>query len=97
MQARFKLSSQARLDIKKILQYSLSEFGEYQVLKYKTGLEDSLHLLADNPDAGRPCDEIKISLQRHEHGRHIIFYRKRKADVFIIRIIDERMDPVRRI
>ena len=97
MPSEFKLSVYARTDIKKLFRYSYQQFGESQALKYKTELEACLQLLADNPDLGRKCDHIRQGYQRHEYARHIIFYRKRKTDIFIVKILHESMDAKRHI
>lgn len=82
----------AASDVSKIYQDTANERGIAQADKYDAGLENSLKLLADNPDLGRNCDEIREKYQRHEYGRHIIFYRKREHDIFIVRILYDGMD-----
>ena len=62
MQNKFKLSVKARADIKKLFRYSFQQFGENQVIKYKTDLEDCFQLLADNPNMGRECDNSGVAL-----------------------------------
>jgi toxin ParE1/3/4 len=51
-----------------------------------------LDLLADNPDMGRKCEEIREGYHRHEYERHFIFYRKRKSDIFIAATIHNSMN-----
>lgn len=91
MKNKFKLSVKAHADIKKILRYSFQQFGESQAIKYKSGLEASFQLLADNPNMGRECNEIRDGYFRHEHEKHIIFYRQRLNDILIVTIIHDRM------
>lgn len=91
MKNKFKLSVKAHADIKKILRYSFQQFGESQAVKYKTGLEACFQLLADNPNMGRECNEIRDGYFRHEHEKHIIFYRQRLNDILIVTIIHDRM------
>ena len=97
MPGSFKISVKARADIKDILLYSYGQFGEAQALKYKNELEACFQLLADTPDIGRKCNEIKAGYQRHEHAQHIVFYRKRKNDIFIIRVLHNSMDAERHL
>lgn len=97
MAAKYTLSHKARADIKRIFRYGYQQFGEQQALKYKVGLDACLQLLAGNPALGRTCNEIKAGYRRHEHGTHVVFYRQRGEDIFIIRIIDERMDVKRHL
>ena len=92
MPSKFKLSVKARIEIKKIFRYSFQQFGEKQAVKYKTGLDECFQLLADNPNMGRECNDIRDGYFRHEHEHHIIFYRQRLNDIFITTIIRDRMN-----
>ncbi len=87
-----KLSVKGRADIKKIVRYSFQQFGESQAVKYKSGLKAFFQLLADNPHRGRECNEIRDGYFRHEHEKHIIFYRQRFNDILIVTIIHDRMN-----
>ncbi len=97
MQGKYTYSLRADRDVKKIYLDTAREWGMAQADKYESGLEKTVQLLADNPDLGRKCDYIKDGYQRHEYERHIIFYRKRKSDIFIIRILHDRMDAKRHL
>lgn len=77
MKGKYSYSIRAEHDLKKIYLDTAKEWGVAQADKYDSGLEKSLQLLAVNPDLGRKCDGIRDGYQRHEHGHHIIFYRKR--------------------
>ena len=97
MPGKYTYSLRAEGDVKKIYLDTAREWGMAQADKYEEGLEKSLQLLADNPGLGRKCDYIKEGYQRHEYERHIIFYRKRESDIFIIRILHDRMDAKRHL
>jgi toxin ParE1/3/4 len=94
---KYTYSKCAERDLIKIYHDTVKEWGIAQADKYDTELENTVDLLANNPNLGRNCNEIRGELKRHEHGRHIIFYRKRKADIFIIRIIHGSMDVKRHL
>ena len=94
---KYTYSKRAERDLIKTYQDTVKKWGVVQADKYDTELENTIDLLADNPDLGRNCYEIREGLKRHEHGRHIIFYRKRKADIFIIRIIHDSMDVMKHL
>ena len=95
MTSRYSYSKRAERDLKNIYIDTAKEWGIAQADKYAAGLENTVTLLAKNPDMGRRCDEIKTGYQRFEHERHIIFYRKRKTDILILRILHDRMDAKR--
>ncbi len=97
MQGKYTKSKKTDQDIKRITKRSISDFGEQQTDKYLYGLEQCLQLLADNPNLGRTCDELRQGYQRHEYESHIIFYRKRKNDIFIATIIHQSRDIARNL
>jgi toxin ParE1/3/4 len=92
MPNRYIYSRRAVRQVKKIYLDTAKEWGLAQADKYDEGLEHTLQLLADNPSMGRECNEIRKGYHQHEYGRHIIFYRQRKSDVFITAIIYDSMN-----
>ena len=94
---RYKYTKRAQHALIKIYKDTIRRWGGGQADKYEAGIKNAVELLADNPELGRGCDEIRKGLHRHEHERHIIFYRKRKADISIVRIIYDGMDIKRHL
>ncbi|SBS28920.1 Toxin ParE1 [Marinomonas spartinae] len=84
-----KLAAQDLIDI---YLYTAQTWGQKQADIYDTVLERAVILLADSSSLGRTCDDIKTGYRRFEHEHHIIFYRKREKDIFIIRILHKSMD-----
>ena len=94
---KYTLSKKSQKAIDRILEYTYRQFGEKQAINYKSELENCLQLLVDNPEIGRPCNQIREGYQRHEHQSHIIFYRQRKNDIFISAIIHKSRDLKRHL
>lgn len=94
MPGKYTYSVRAEKDVKDIYLNTAKKYGIIQADKYDSGLQQSLQLIADNPDMGRQCEYIRKGYHRHEYGRHIIFYRKRKNDIFVIRILYDRMNII---
>ena len=94
---KYTYSKRAEKDLIKIYQDTARKWGIAQADKYDTGLEKTVYLLSENPGLGRQCDEVKAGFRRFEYGRHIIFYRQRKTDIFIGRIIHDQMDVKRHV
>jgi toxin ParE1/3/4 len=69
--------------------------GKSQAARYIGELETCCQMLADNPSLGRPCDQVRPGLRRHEHGKHVLFYRREKNGILVSRILHERMLPER--
>ena len=94
---RYTYSKRAERDLISIYKDTAKTWGIAQADKYDTGLESAIQLLADNPDLGRSCDDIKTGFKRFEHESHIVFYRKRKTNIFIVRILHNRRDVKRHL
>ena len=73
--------------------YTLRTWGEDQAIHYLAGLEACCQQLADNPELGRACDDIRPGLRRMEHGRHVVFYRIEAGAILVSRILHQRMLP----
>jgi toxin ParE1/3/4 len=93
--AGVKFSRRATADLLRIGSYTLKTWGPAQAARYLDGLEKSTGMLARNPGLGRTCDWIRPGLHRFEHERHVIFYRRIKRGIRVIRILHQRMLPGR--
>jgi len=91
----YKLSNLAAQDFAAIYEYTLLNFGTQQADAYTDDLVNCLTLLAGSPRMGYECPEIAEGVRRHDHQRHAIFYRQRDADIFVIRILHEQMEPMK--
>ncbi|HUM05405.1 MAG TPA: type II toxin-antitoxin system RelE/ParE family toxin, partial [Terriglobales bacterium] len=76
--AEFRLSRRAEADLLSIGEYTIREWGITQAARYLTELETCCQMLADNPALGRTCDYVRPGLRRHEHGKHVLFYRQER-------------------
>jgi toxin ParE1/3/4 len=52
-------------------------------------------MLAQSPGMGRGCDSVSTGLRRFEHGKHVVFYRTVTAGIVIVRVLHQRMLPVK--
>jgi len=95
--ACYRLSKNAVQDVKSIYRYSLENFGGHRANEYAADMEACLSLLTDNPEMGRDFAEIREGLRRHEHQSHVIYYRKDKNDILILRILGAAQDPARHL
>jgi len=46
---------------------------------------------------GRACDKVETGYRRMEHGRHVIFYRRKEDGIFLGRVLHQRMLPRRHV
>lgn len=89
----YRLSRLARLDLLEIADYTVDTWGEAQAQHYLDGIANCLDTLQEKPLMGRPCDAIRTGYRRIEYKKHAIFYRVEDGDLFISRILHQRMLP----
>jgi toxin ParE1/3/4 len=90
--ADYTLSKQAAADFRAIARDSLQKWGEARTDSYLRSLFETARRLADFPELGRETAHVRPGLSRMASGSHVIFYRKQKDGVLILRILHERMD-----
>ncbi|MFM6113960.1 MAG: type II toxin-antitoxin system RelE/ParE family toxin [Cuspidothrix sp.] len=88
----FRLTKLAKQDLLSIGRYTQKTWGSEQRNRYLTMLDDCFCLLAQDPNKGRSCDEIRPGYRKYHIGRHLIFYREAEEHIDIIRILHDRMD-----
>ncbi|MEZ9546518.1 MULTISPECIES: type II toxin-antitoxin system RelE/ParE family toxin [Vibrio] len=90
----YKLSQKAADDFGDIYEYTFLNFGEDKADGYTEEMEQCLTVLSEDPFIGRDCSELRSGVRRHDHQKHVIFYRVREFDVFVIRILHQQMNPM---
>jgi toxin ParE1/3/4 len=93
--ALLRLSRRAEADLLGIGVYTLRTWGKDQAFRYINGLEAFCRMLADDPEVGRRCEDIRRGLRRMESGQHVVFYRKEAEGILVSRILHQRMVPER--
>ncbi|WP_396591644.1 type II toxin-antitoxin system RelE/ParE family toxin [Allomuricauda sp. R78024] len=91
----YVLSEEAAADINEIFEFGEHKFGNTQAIKYLIGLEEHFDQLSDNPDIGRERGDIKKGLYSLPYISHIIFYRKLKGKLRIVRVLYGGRDLIR--
>ena len=90
----YKLSKLAEEDFAEIYGYTLINFGEAQADAYTESMESILESIVSSPLIGRECPEVAEGIHRLEYRMHAIFYRVRPDDIFILRILHHKMEPL---
>lgn len=94
----FELTNVAKSDLKKIAVYTHEEWGRNQRNVYIKQFDDTFHMLADSPLAGKSCDEIKTGYKKFPMGSHIIFYKIRlNSKILVVRVLHKKMDIERNL
>jgi toxin ParE1/3/4 len=95
--AAYELSQAADRDLTEIYVYSFQQFGEAQADAYLVALGECMAQLAEAPRLGRAIDHLRSGYRRFEHQSHVIFYRVVDRGILVVRVLHERMDPVRNL
>lgn len=88
----YRLSVGAEKDLELLYNYSAAQFGEAQAENYLLDLERTFLLLAEFPHIGKNVEYIRPSLRCHFHRSHAIYYKLNKVGIFIVRVLDQRME-----
>lgn len=87
----YTLSKLAEKDIEKLIEGPLLRFGVERTEQYQRNLEKCLVLLSEEPKIGAAVDEIRKGYRKFPHESHVVYYKVRRRDIFIVRILHERM------
>jgi toxin ParE1/3/4 len=96
-----QLTVDAEQDIEGIYYYSITNFGEKQADLYylnpASGLSDHFTYIANNLETSRSFNFVKERLLRSNFENHAIYYRQEDDGILILRVLHQRMDPLRHL
>jgi toxin ParE1/3/4 len=90
--SRYILSPRAKADLDEIWDFTVRTWGEQQAEDYIRLLVGAIETVAENPRKGRACGEIRKDYRKYLAGSHMIFFRKIKSGIDVVRILHGRMD-----
>ncbi len=89
----FTLTKKALSDLLEIGRYTEQNWGREQRYKYLSKLDDCFQQIAESPNLGRSCSEIREGYRKITVGSHVVFYRqKTDSEIEIVRVLHRRMD-----
>jgi len=88
----YKLSRKAEIDLAEMYEFGIYKFGLLQAQKYFSGMHDVFHVLDENNELGRNASEFIDDLKRFTYKAHTIFYLITANEIFIVRVLSQRMD-----
>jgi len=96
--AKYIVSKKAVTDLSLIWQYTFELWSEKQADRYYHEIVRAFASLAVNPSLGKHYSDVDIAIKGYRINKHIIFYTSTsKEEIFIIRILHERMDIMNQI
>jgi toxin ParE1/3/4 len=93
----FILRRKAEKDLEGIGDYTLRQWGDAKLVEYLTLLNSAFVALANDPNLGKSSDDVRKGYSRHHVGSHLIFFKRKKAGVEIVRILHQKMSPERHL
>jgi toxin ParE1/3/4 len=92
---KYFLTKRALSDLREIARYTTTTWSVNQAIRYISQIHSRLKMLGENPGMGRSCDAVSPGLRRHEHGKHVIFYRIKPEGIRVSRILHQQMIPLK--
>ncbi|EPW6626126.1 type II toxin-antitoxin system RelE/ParE family toxin, partial [Vibrio vulnificus] len=87
------LTTAAKTDLRDIALFTQRRWGKEQRNIYLKQFDDSFWLLAENPDIGKSCDEIRDGYRKFPQGSHVNFYQQTGSQqIRVVRILHKSMD-----
>lgn len=89
----FDLTRAAQADLASIARFTQSRWGVRQRNAYLKAVDRTFRSLANNPQMGRACDDIRAGYRKFPHGAHVIYYKNTSTgELLIVRIVHASMD-----
>lgn len=83
----YSLTWRADVDLEKILDYGIEEYGLDNALAYYDKLTQRFLVLVEQPYLYQSVDHIRTGCRRSVCGIHSIYYRIESEEIIIIRIL----------
>jgi toxin ParE1/3/4 len=91
------LSALAQADYEDILAYTLRTWGARQHGIYADLLDEALRTLQQDPQRGQHHRQLPERYRYVHVGRHLIVYRFTRGEVYVVRLLHDRMNVPRQI
>jgi len=92
MKLSFKVSKLALRDLNSIWIYSADKWSRKQADRYYNEIFEMIDEICENPKIGRTLNDVKEGHRSKTVKSHLIIYKVKEREVFIDRILHQRMD-----
>ncbi len=90
--SQWRLSSDARRDLRGIARYTKKRWGKEQVDRYNMVLDATFDRLVEYPESGRERPSLRAGMRIMPVERHLVVYRVEPQGVLIMRVVHQSMD-----
>ncbi len=88
-----QLSILAQAHLRKIKNYTVSNYSEMQWLHYKETLLSGFQMLANNPAVGRSCDDIYSGGFYFPIAKHTAYFTKEDGFILVVAVLSQSQLP----
>ena len=88
---KYFLSQKASADLANIFQYTYRNFTLAQAESYLSELERCFIMLSTEPELAHKVEDIRKEYFRYLFRKHAVYFKTRKEDIFIIRVLHQQM------
>ncbi|WP_395339312.1 type II toxin-antitoxin system RelE/ParE family toxin [Ningiella sp. W23] len=85
--SRYRLTEEAKEDLRRIYEYGYHEFGESLADEYFNSFFGAFIKIAESPLLYQPVDNIRLGYRRCPHRSDVIYYRINQGTIEIMAII----------
>ena len=97
MRRTVRKSKLAEIDLIGIWQYSFEQWDGAQADRYLDELDEAIQLLTSNTELGVNRDFVRRGYRALFVNRHAIYYTATDAEIYVVRVLHERMDPAKHL
>ncbi|MBD1577402.1 type II toxin-antitoxin system RelE/ParE family toxin [Vibrio sp. S11_S32] len=91
--SRYKLSKLAQAHLRKIKNYTVTNFSEVQWQNYKNKLLIGFQMLADTPTVGKSCHDLYPNGFYFPVGKHVAYFNKKEDFILIVAVLGKSQLP----
>lgn len=99
--SRYVLSPAAQADLDQIWDYTCQRWSDDQAEMCVREIQRAIEFVADSPQIGRSCEDVRAGYRRHAVGSHTLYYRLGDTGdhllVDVVRILHKHMDVDRHL
>ncbi len=88
-----EIQPKAEKDLEDFWFFPFQRWGEKQTDRYYDELIKGMDLIANNPEIGYACDDIKEGYRCFGIKEHEVYYKITKTRIVIIRVLHDGMKP----